>query len=168
MCEARAPTNPDLSYLSFGLPTDLWAWGQRLSCLGTLFNGNPTIPQNKSYPNLINTFPGTRRTPNTKGERHIYALKIKHIYFMLSHIRHVQSTLMSYFSKKEKCQPQSQYKTFCFLENISPFVHAPLAGITKLINNSHFSPKNSPLSSLPGGKQGVLLSVLVSAKRDMG
>lgn len=75
---------------------------------------------------------------------------------------------MSYFSKKEKCQPQSQYKTFCFLENISPFVHAPLAGITKLINNSHFSPKNSPLSSLPGGKQGVLLSVLVSAKRDMG
>lgn len=63
---------------------------------------------------------------------------------------------------------QTEYKTFCFLENISSFAHALLAGIMKLINNSYLSPKNSPLSSLPGGKQGVLLSLLVSAKRDVG
>lgn len=51
----------------------------------------------------------------------------------------------------------SYIQAFCFLENISPFAYAPLAPIMKLTGNSHLFPKNSPLSSLLGGKQGVLL-----------
>ena len=41
LCEAQALTNPGLKLsVSFGLPTGLLAWGQRLSCRGTLFDGN--------------------------------------------------------------------------------------------------------------------------------
>lgn len=80
---------------------------------------------------------------------------------------------MFYFSIGETLAiKQTRYKILLHTSLLFPGKYFTLCTCTvstnNEANNSYLSLKNFPLSSLLGGEQGVLLSLLVSAKRGVG